>query len=301
MRHFISCSMVAALLLTASLTAAQEAPSSPAVATPPDVVLLKDGGMVRGTISELKANDFVVITLSSGENRKIPMSEVGFAGPANEAPSHAARAETAAKAAAVKTEPVARKSAAPEGTVRVDFDSEPSGVRFHIRTGESVGQLSGTGLGGPGLSVTVDDYASLCEAPCSANLRPGTYVFGLSTDDDAPVKAEESITIDKDTPLYGRYVSYGGMRVAGWITLVASVVGGTAMMITSVPSCSGPGACSPNMGLLVGGAAVMIGGGTVGFFMTRKSDEAELSHGEGPEARAHSPRQHAMLTASGHF
>lgn len=301
MRDVISRSLVTALLLTASLAGAQEPASSPAVTTPPDVVLLKDGGMVRGTISELKANDFVVITLSSGESRKIPMSEVGFAGPASEAPSHAARAETEAKAAAAKTKPVAHTATAPEGTVRVDFDSEPSGVRFHIRTGESVGQVSGTGLGGPGVSVTFDDYTSLCEAPCSADLKPGTYVFGLSTEDDAPIKAEESITVDKETALYGRYVSYGGMRVAGWITLVASVVGGTAMMLTSIPHCTGPGPCSPNMGLLVGGAAVMIGGGTVGFFMTRKSDEAELSHGEGPEAKVLSPRQHAMLTASGHF
>ena len=72
-------------------------------------------------------------------------------------------------------------------------------------------------------------------------------------------------------------------------------------MLTSIPHCSGTEPCSPNTGLLIGGAAVRVGGGTAGFFMTRKGDEAEVSHGEGPEAAAGDSRRRAMLTARGQF
>src|SRR5689334_10616230 len=52
--------------------------------TPPDLVRTKDGGMLRGTIVEKVPNDHVEIQLANGQTRTVKMSEVEYAGPANE-------------------------------------------------------------------------------------------------------------------------------------------------------------------------------------------------------------------------
>ncbi|HEY4103317.1 MAG TPA: hypothetical protein VGM44_05470, partial [Polyangiaceae bacterium] len=70
---------------------AQDAPPAPTAApapaaAAPDLVRLKDGSMLRGTIAELKPNDFVTIVLITGETRKIPFANVDYAGSASGAP-----------------------------------------------------------------------------------------------------------------------------------------------------------------------------------------------------------------------
>lgn len=56
-----------AVLLCAGAAAAE---------TPPDVVHMKNGGMLRGTISEKIPGERVVITLPNGEERTVPMKDV---------------------------------------------------------------------------------------------------------------------------------------------------------------------------------------------------------------------------------
>lgn len=72
-----------AMLLVPTIAAAQEA-SSPAPATAPaampDIVVLKDGSMLRGTIVELDKQKEVTIQLPTGKTRTIAMSEVTYAG-----------------------------------------------------------------------------------------------------------------------------------------------------------------------------------------------------------------------------
>src|SRR5262245_37595241 len=84
----LACSFLATLPC-----AADEAPTTAAV-VPPDVVLLKNGGMLRGTISELVPGEFVAITIGSGEVRKLPMSDVRYAGPASQMPAAQTAPET---------------------------------------------------------------------------------------------------------------------------------------------------------------------------------------------------------------
>lgn len=49
--------------------------------TPPDLVLLQDGGMVRGTIVESLVNEHVDIRLVDGQTRHFPWEDVKYAGP----------------------------------------------------------------------------------------------------------------------------------------------------------------------------------------------------------------------------
>ncbi|MDH5676939.1 MAG: hypothetical protein OEZ06_32785, partial [Myxococcales bacterium] len=75
-------------LLTHAPALAQQAEAAPvAPSAPADLVLLKNGGLVRGTISELVPAEKVVIVTITGEARSYPMAEVEYAGPASGAPS----------------------------------------------------------------------------------------------------------------------------------------------------------------------------------------------------------------------
>src|SRR5207247_10124009 len=71
---------------SASPKTSQPSPAPPPT-TPPDIDKTKDGGMVRGTISELVRNDHVSISLVSGESRRFSMSDVVYAGPAAAMPA----------------------------------------------------------------------------------------------------------------------------------------------------------------------------------------------------------------------
>ena len=65
-----------------------------------DVVHLRNGGMVRGTISEQIPGERVVIVTLSGEVRSFPMSEVAYAGPLADAPGAQQEPGTPSPAAA---------------------------------------------------------------------------------------------------------------------------------------------------------------------------------------------------------
>lgn len=62
------------------------APASAPSAAAPDIVMLRSGGLVRGTISELEPGVKVVILTMTGEEKTFPMSDVRYAGAASEAP-----------------------------------------------------------------------------------------------------------------------------------------------------------------------------------------------------------------------
>ena len=72
------------VLTTAALAQAQ---------VPPDVVRLRGGGLVRGTIIEHLPGGPVHIQLVTGEERRIEADQVEWAGPATEMPSSATDAE----------------------------------------------------------------------------------------------------------------------------------------------------------------------------------------------------------------
>lgn len=125
---------------------AEAAPAAPA-AIPPDVVLQKDGGMLRGTISELIPGDVVVITLSSGEQRRIAMANVEYAGPASEMAARRQAQSRSVTGAASSTETPSnnaaedearakppKRSSAPSRAEEVDVpltsDPEASGFTF---------------------------------------------------------------------------------------------------------------------------------------------------------------------------
>ncbi|HVU05042.1 MAG TPA: hypothetical protein VHE30_25005 [Polyangiaceae bacterium] len=191
-----------------------------AVASAPDVVMLKDGGLLRGTIAELVPDKRVVIVLITGDKRTFSMKDVTYAGPAANAPGAATApapapetptpnstgalpdtpgepgepAEEAPRKHHRHEKPTELEDAltggggdepAPQARRRgpsLDAPAENS-VRFESsESGLWVYVLEGTATAeiGWGGHLRVDAYRPLCQTPCSATLAPGSYQFALA-------------------------------------------------------------------------------------------------------------------------
>jgi hypothetical protein len=234
--------------------------------------MLKNGGMLRGTISELVPNDYVVIALAGGESRRLAMTEVRFAGRAEDAPRDSKPPpEQPAPAQEVRPAVVLHAQEA-----RLRFESDDPDVTFHRQTGSA--QAVAIGRGGIARAESVA-YDEICTAPCEATMAAGSYSFALSRGTGAAVPVEDRVVASPGaTTLRGTYTSYTGVRVAGWITLVGGAIGGTALVATSF---SGDG--EGRKGQMIAGFVVMGVGMTVGWVLTLKSDEAAIDvAGSGP-------------------
>jgi hypothetical protein len=306
--------IVLASTLAVAVAQAQEAPatsSAPASdAAGTDVVRLKNGGLLRGKISELIPGDSVTIITLSGKTREFPMSEVDYAGPAAKDPQ--ATSEAAAPAAKAATpvaddeeeeedsKPKARSAAKPYVTVngresRLHIVAPEAGITFHRQSATAVsGAIYATG------------YERLCTAPCQVTLPAGTETIALSRDGDPPIAADPVTLPAGDAQLHGRLESRGGIRAAGWLTLIGGAVAGGVVMFTSSSKgqeCSF-GTCSEtteiNMGQLIAGAALMGVGLGVGLVLVRVPDSAVVQ----VESASASNRPLTLargVTLSGHF
>jgi hypothetical protein len=255
-----------------SMAYAQEPSAQPpatAPSQPLDVVLLKNGGMLRGTISELVPNEYVIIDTTSGKQRRIDMAEVKYAGPAKDAPSAEAPAKSDAPSPPPAPAPAPTPQAPEESSeVDVQFNGDP-GVRFHIRTGQAV--LMNTRL-------AADSFSEVCTVPCSTKLQRQSYTFGLSDGDGRPVLAENAVQVDRPLALNGKFQSYAGLRVAGWIVVIGGALAGTALIMSSSNDCDAlDDTCEPiDSGMLWGGVAVGLGGAVIGVVMAMKKDESDV-------------------------
>ncbi|RYE83985.1 MAG: hypothetical protein EOO75_18670 [Myxococcales bacterium] len=194
----------------------------------PDIVQLRSGGLVRGTILELIPGESVAIRSALGDIRKFPMSEVTYAGPVSRAPGAAPAPGEAPKAPAeapkapgAPDRPAARPMVtinAPEA--RVQFASTTGELTLHLQSGGAgVHVPAGQGTS----SLTVQGYERLCTAPCSVTLPSGTYRFAVGPGSEAPILVKDSVTIRDGDRLEGSYTSRQASRtrrqVAGGILL----------------------------------------------------------------------------------
>jgi hypothetical protein len=148
----------------------------------------------------------------------------------------------------------------------VSFLSVPEGVTLHIHTGS--GSAWGT-AGSTTVSVVSNSYATICTSPCKPDLEPGTYRLGLSQGTGVTVESDEPVTIPVGTPqLTGEYRSFQSMRVAGYIVLPASCLGGAILALS--PSEDG----DYLGGKFYAGIGIMTVGTVVGLALMFKTDEA---------------------------
>jgi hypothetical protein len=274
---------------TAAAPAAAEASAPGATASDVDVVRLKNGGLLRGKISELVPGDSVTIVTVTGKTREFKMSEVDYAGPSAKDPQAApAPAATVAPGPAATSTDFGEKASeasAKDGSptksyvtvhgreARLHLISDEPGITFHRQTGSAFA----VGAGG---SAYATGYERICTTPCDVSLPAGTETLALSRGEKPPISAEPVTLPAGQSEMRGTLESRAGIRAAGWVVAIGGAVVGSVLMFTATKkeqNCDF-GVCNDtttlDAGKLVGGAVIMGAGLGIGIAMVAVRDKA---------------------------
>ena len=201
---------------------------------PQDVVLLKNGGMVRGTISEMVPGDYVLIVSLAGESRRFAMVEVKYAGPAAQAPGAASAQTPGAVPAPAPSPTSSMPSSEPRPMVtvhgaeaRLQLRATEPGIGFHRRSGSAYA----FGPGGAAVAIGFDD---ICTAPCEITMPAGTHTLALSQGGGTPVAADPVAIPEGQATVEGTYTDRSGLRLAGWGVFVGTLLAGSYLVIDSI-------------------------------------------------------------------
>ena len=225
--------------------------AAPTAMNAPDIVRLKNGGILRGTISELEPGDSVTIVLITGETRKIPFSQVQQAGPASEPANAAPAAPAPAVAATSASAATTKKETQPFAVVhadesRINVVSDPAGLTL-FRRAASAG-FSGVG--------TVSGYDEVCTAPCDVSMPAGTHTFAVAKPGGKPREADAVTLPAGNATMSVANVDRTGIRIGMGVVGAAVMVGGFALILTNTGSNSSDSYEPPSTGKLVGGAVL---------------------------------------------
>jgi hypothetical protein len=282
---YLSTSLARAQGPAASAAASDAKPASAAAptakapdstASDADVIRLKNGGLVRGKISELIPGDSVTIVTITGKTREFPMSEVDYAGPVDADPQHPAAAGAPSASPPERAPKSSARSAADDAVVkphvtvhaqeaRLHLVADADGITFHRQAGASVA----AGFRGP---VYVTDFERICTAPCDASLPVGVETIALSVEGRMPVAAPAVALPPGRSELSGSYENNSGTRTAGWVVIAGSAVGGLALLVAGAAADN-----STTSGILAGTGVVLgVAGFYVGYFAVPSPDKATV-------------------------
>lgn len=233
----------------------------------PDVVRLRDGGLLRGTIAELVAGNHVTIVVVTGETRRVAAADFTFAGPVEEAP-RATPTTTAVipQPPAVDTPPP--PSAAP-ATSTVPVASRAR-VRFRTREGERIvvdaaSETSGT-----------PSYARVCTTPCATTIPIGAYHVALTRRGFPRLTVEHLLPIEDRDLVTVEYETRGGTRFGGYVVIGVTAAAGIGIALApfAADERSRDGLFAP---AIVGGVAIAAIGVLIGLLMHGTDDAAHAS------------------------
>jgi hypothetical protein len=268
----------------------QTPPSSAARTVPPDIIRLKNGGFVRGTIGELIPSESVSIVTTTGETKRYAMVDVGYAGPERDAPAIQGT-ETATTPSPSVVEPpkqptvsaTARPVTATSKEVTVTFSSTPDGATFYRKANAT------TTLIGPNTFERMNQSV-ICTAPCASKLPIGTHALSMSYRDSPPLAGESVRISENGANVHGTYISRANTRLAGLITLATGFVTGAAVSYIGFSrtrkECSTDFGCSeephPNFVLVAGGVGLAGLSGVIGIALVSRRDYVAFSAPESP-------------------
>jgi hypothetical protein len=251
----------------------------------PDVVRLKNGGFLRGTIAESIPNESVTIVTIAGETKRFLMSEVEYAGPASlpgvqgsaqvppAEPSSEKLPEAAPPSSASVAPPRADKAVA-----EVHFESEPVGVTFYQHSDLTAAVVV------PGLGAFVG-YKAICTAPCKAELPVGTHALAMAYRGSPPREAPPVQLERGPARLHGDYVSRSGTRTAGFIVGPAGFLAGAVVIAIGFKrtktECFADFPChdvgDPNQAVMTAGMGISVVSALLGIYLITRQDYVELN------------------------
>jgi hypothetical protein len=241
--------------------------------------MLKNGGMVRGTILEIVPDEHVIIASATGEQRKFAMSEVTYAGPKAQmpvappppvpAPAPVAPAPSQSPAA---IQPFVTTHAP---AARLRLLATERGVTFHRKVHSGSATLSLH-------RVDTAGFETICTAPCEVTMPAGNHVLGLSKDGE-PASEASTVTIPAgNSTLHGEVADRSALRLLGWGALIGGVGGGAYLMFTSAGTeekCDESGCMDEptfDATKAVVGLALLTGGSLAWWVLHRTKDGAEI-------------------------
>jgi len=243
--------LTASLLLGLGILFATNTPAfadeaAPGLEATPDTVHLRNGGLLRGRVTEIVPGDHVTVLMVGGEQKRIPWIEVDRVVVATDKP----QPQSSGPAPLVVSPPSTSEAAAPPMV----------GPRVRVR-------LRGTGtLYLYRKPAGASDFVKACESPCDMDVPVGdTYKVGGSG-----VTTTKEFRIDQVGD--GRYVeitvdgpSYVGIVGGGLMTIVGGLTAYVGLVFTlagSSSSSSSTGEEIRNIGigaLLVGSGLIALG------------------------------------------
>jgi hypothetical protein len=236
--------------------AASSAPSSssapplvPAAPAPLDIVRLKDGSFVRGTILEHDPRTRTVIETRTGV-RTIEASDVAYAGLASREVVEPA------------PPPASSSSAAPPVPV-VAVDKQ-----VHFRAWQRNLQVYAEPLSGA--SKEARGLRPICVAPCEATIERGAYRLAFGEGAAAPLVVRNAVELQEGATVEARVLSRRLTRTVGYGVMGASAV---PIVYGLVRTLVGKTSESRSRGFVV--AIVGAGVGAAGFVISRADDIAE--------------------------
>lgn len=156
------------------------------------------------------------------------------------------------------------------------FQAKPQGARVFL--GPVLPKDDGYGSGAWQRRMEADEFTEICTAPCEAPVYPGQYRFALAPEEGGPIRARGILSVEGDTVVSSEYTSHRLRRIAGWMTMVASVVGGSVMTFAGVSGCDGAtGSCVRKSPLVWLGTGVFLLGTPTGLWLTLNDDQVSFS------------------------
>ena len=227
-------------------------------AAPLDEVRLKSGGFVKGTITELSPEEFVVILPAGKEDTvRVEWSDVDKIIRGDEATSEmSASAEAGSddsNDSASSMEPEPAEPNGPRVIVRVAGDQQlKAPAVLKRRTGSATVRVGGT-------AGNADYFEDVCTAPCDIKIPAQTEQYTVEAESYGQAKA---FTLSGDARQHT--VTYQpGKKARAWIglgTMVAAGIAGTLMLVSPDEDTMSRG----ERAALITGGSVVLAGGIVG-------------------------------------
>ena len=157
----------------------------------------------------------------AGEARRLPMSEVSYAGPAASDPgappiAGAAPAQASPDHAASEQSRDKRYAQVEGPVAHLHLSSDPPGLVFHPQDATAIGASSRIAWG----------LARLCAAPCDITVPSGTETFAIGSDEARPYKVQSLTFPAGNSEIHGHYKNNQGKRNLGWGLMAGGLLGG---------------------------------------------------------------------------
>jgi hypothetical protein len=234
-------------------SAAAVVPNPAPLAAYPDIVRLRSGAFLRGTVVEHDPAGQTVIRTDTGV-RTVSGADVVYAGPVAGDPGNVAPISSPASSAAPP--PATSASVQAKTDELIHFRAFAPGVRYFVLP---VSKPDGEGM------------RFVCTAPCDPPLERGAYRVSLAAGDRGPYLVRDNVELVPGSTIEGRILDRRNTRLFGWGLAGVSLIPTLGGLLATAFGKGNVRTLGPVVA--IGGAA----GVGAGLLISRAQDIAEVN------------------------